>query len=147
MIKTKATGPIPPGYSAIDGELAIGGQKASALVAENGSPLFVYSSSRLDARMAQLRTAMPDALDLHYAMKANPFPPLLRHMVGLADGIDIASGGELRMALDAGAAAEHISFAGPGKRDDELEQAIRAGVTGRYGSARTSAQRHGLPSG
>ncbi|NVD27664.1 pyridoxal-dependent decarboxylase, exosortase A system-associated [Parasphingorhabdus flavimaris] len=129
MIKTKATGPIPPGYSAIDGELAIGGQKASALVAENGSPLFVYSSSRLDARMAQLRTAMPDALDLHYAMKANPFPPLLRHMVGLADGIDIASGGELRMALDAGAAAEHISFAGPGKRDDELEQAIRAGVT------------------
>jgi len=129
MIKTKATGPIPPGYSAIDGELAIGGQKASALIAENGSPLFVYSSSRLDARMAQLRTAMPDALDLHYAMKANPFPPLLRHMVGLADGIDIASGGELRMALDAGAAAEHISFAGPGKRDDELEQAIRAGVT------------------
>jgi diaminopimelate decarboxylase len=129
MIKTKATGPIPPGYSAIDGELAIGGQKTSALVAESGSPIFVYSSNRLDARMAQLRAAMPDALDLHYAMKANPFPPLLRHMVGLADGIDIASGGELRMALDAGAAPEHISFAGPGKRDEELEQAIQAGVT------------------
>ena len=129
MIKTKPTGPIPPGYRTIDGELAIGGRKASVLVAENGSPLFVYSSNLLDARMAQLRSAMPDGLDLHYAMKANPFPPLLRHMVDLADGIDIASGGELRMALDAGAAPEKISFAGPGKRDEELEQAIHAGVT------------------
>lgn len=129
MIKTKPTGPIPPGFEAIDGELAIGGQKASALVSEHGSPLFVYSTSRLDARMAQLRKAMPATLDLHYAMKANPFPPLLRHMVGLADGIDIASGGELRMALDAGAKPEKISFAGPGKRDEELEQAIQAGVT------------------
>jgi len=72
---------------------------------------------------------MPDALDLHYAMKANPFPPLLRQMVGLADGIDIASGGELRIALEAGASPEKISFAGPGKREDELQQAIRAGVT------------------
>ena len=93
MIKTKPTGPIPSGYQAIDGELAIGGRKASELVADNGSPLFVYSSGRLDARMRQLRAAMPDALDLHYAMKANPFQPLLRHMVDLADGIDIASGG------------------------------------------------------
>tara|TARA_R110001606_G_scaffold105716_3_gene230038 strand:- start:30099 stop:31334 length:1236 start_codon:yes stop_codon:yes gene_type:complete len=129
MIKTKATGPIPAGYDAIGGELAIGGQKCSALVAENGSPLFVYSKIRLDDRMVQLRAAMPDGLDLHYAMKANPFPPLLRHMVELADGIDIASGGELQMALEAGAAPEHISFAGPGKRDEELAQAIQAGVT------------------
>ncbi len=129
MMKTKPTGPIPPGYQAIEGELAIGGRKASALVSEHGSPLFVYSASRLDARMAQLRDAMPDALDLHYAMKANPFPPLLRQMVGLADGIDIASGGELRIALEAGASPEKISFAGPGKRDDELQKAIQAGVT------------------
>ncbi|WP_321324124.1 pyridoxal-dependent decarboxylase, exosortase A system-associated [uncultured Parasphingorhabdus sp.] len=129
MIKTKATGPIPTGFQAIDGELALGGQKASALVAEHGSPLFVYAKSRLDDRMAELRVAMPDGLDLHYAMKANPYAPLLRHMIGLADGIDIASGGELRMALAAGAAPDHVSFAGPGKRDEELEQAIQAGVT------------------
>ncbi len=129
MIKTKPTGPIPSGYQAIEGQLAIGGQKAGALVAEYGSPLFVYSTGMLDARLAALRAAMPEGLDLHYAMKANPFPLVLRHMVGLADGIDIASGGELRMALDAGAEPEKISFAGPGKRDDELEQAIQAGVT------------------
>lgn len=129
MIKTKPTGPIPPGYQTIEGELAIGGRKASALLSEYGSPLFVYSGSRLEARMAQLRAAMPDALDLHYAMKANPYPPLLRQMVGLADGIDIASGGELCIALDAEASPDRISFAGPGKRDDELQQAIHAGVT------------------
>ena len=129
MIKTKPTGPIPPGYQTIEGELAVGGRKSSALVAEHGSPLFVYSAGMLDARMAQLRAAMPDVLHLHYAMKANPFQPVLRHMVGLVDGIDIASGGELRMALAAGAAADKISFAGPGKRDGELQQAIEAGVT------------------
>jgi diaminopimelate decarboxylase len=129
MIKTKATGPIPDGYEAIDGELAIGDQKVSALVSQFGSPLFVYSQRHLDRRMAQLRAAMPDTLDLHYAMKANPFQPLLRHMASLADGIDIASGGEMRMAMDAGATPESISFAGPGKRDEELEQAIQAGVT------------------
>ena len=129
MIKTKPTGPVPPGFEAIDGELAIGGQKASVLVSDHGSPLFVYSTERLDTRMTQLRAAMPDRLNVHYAMKANPFPPLLRHMIGLVDGIDIASGGELGMALDAGAAPHDISFAGPGKRDAELEQAIKAGVT------------------
>ena len=129
MIKTKPTGPIPPGYETIDGELAIGRKKASVLVQDHGSPLFVYSAAMLDARMTQLRAAMPDSLNLHYAMKANPYQPLLRHMVGVVDGIDIASGGELRMALDAGAAPEKISFAGPGKRDDELREAIKAGVT------------------
>ena len=129
MIKTKPTGPVPPGFDAIDGELAIGGQKASVLVSDHGSPLFVYSTDRIDTRMTQLRAAMPDRLNVHYAMKANPFPPLLRHMIGLVDGIDIASGGELGMALDAGAAPHDISFAGPGKRDAELEQAIKAGVT------------------
>ncbi|MEH6791165.1 pyridoxal-dependent decarboxylase, exosortase A system-associated [Parasphingorhabdus sp.] len=129
MIKTKPTGPIPAGFHSFNGELAVGGQQASALVSQHGSPLFVYSAGRLDVRIEQLRAAMPRDLDIHYAMKANPFQPLLSHMVGRVDGIDIASGGELTMALAAGAEPGKISFAGPGKRDDELEQAIRAGVT------------------
>ncbi|MEW4466797.1 pyridoxal-dependent decarboxylase, exosortase A system-associated [Parasphingorhabdus sp. JC815] len=125
----KPIGPIPDGYESRDGELSIGGAKASALVAEHGSPLFVYSRSLLSSRISTLRAAMPEQLNIHYAMKANPFAPLLSQMVELVDGIDIASGGELAMAIEAGAAAEHISFAGPGKRDDELLEAIRAGVT------------------
>ena len=115
----KAFGPIPPGFTAQDGELAIGGRTVSELAAEaGGTPLFVYSQDLLASRMADLRAAMPDQLSIHYAMKANPFPPLLAAMAGLADGFDIASAGELELALASGMAAERISFAGPGKRDE-----------------------------
>ncbi len=129
MSKVKPTGPIPQGYDDKDGELLIGGEKASELVDQHGSPLFIYSKDQLDKRFAGLRNAMPEQLHIHYAMKANPFAPLLSHMVSLADGIDIASGGELEMAIKAGAKPNHISFAGPGKRGEELLQAIRTGVT------------------
>lgn len=126
----KPIGPIPAGFPALDGELAIGGRTAAALVEEaGGTPLFVYSGGMVRRRMAELRAAMPPMLRIHYAMKANPFPPLLALMRELADGFDIASGGELRAALDAGQEPGRISFAGPGKRDDELEQALRHGVT------------------
>lgn len=126
----KPTGPIPAGYEAIDGELAIGGMTASALVTRAGdTPLFVYSSAHLQSRIAELRAAMPPALAIHYAMKANPHHAVLAQMNGLVDGFDVASGGELEMALAAGVSAERISFAGPGKRDRELEFAIAGGVT------------------
>ncbi|MGN6500329.1 MAG: pyridoxal-dependent decarboxylase, exosortase A system-associated, partial [Tsuneonella sp.] len=118
----KPLGPIPAGYEAIGGELAIGGRTASALVAEAGStPLFVYSRALLDRRMAELRAAMPRRLAIHYAVKANPFRPVIEHMAGLVDGFDIASGGELAMVLAAGIDPALVSFAGPGKRDAELE--------------------------
>ncbi len=129
MTKTKPLGPIPAGFRASGGHLMIGGESAADLVAEHGSPLFVYSRQMMDDRMAALKAAMPDGLDIHFAMKANPFGPVLEHMIGLADGIDIASGGELLMALGAGADPRKISFAGPGKRDEELKQALDAGVT------------------
>lgn len=126
----KPLGPVPPEYDSIEGELAIGGQPASALIEKaGGTPLFVYSADLVRQRIADLRTAMPQRLRIHYAVKANPYTSLLRMMVGLVDGFDIASQGELRMALDAGQGAERISFAGPGKRDEELGAAITAGVT------------------
>jgi len=126
----KATGPIPAGYSAINGELAIGGLTASVLVEQAGdTPLFVYSSDHLRQRVADLRAAMPQRLAIHYAMKGNPFPAVLKYMNGLVDGFDVASGGELELALAAGVEPSHISFAGPGKRDRELERAISLGVT------------------
>ena len=126
----KPYGPIPAGYSAQGGELAIGGQRASALVEQaGGTPLFVYSADLLRARVAALRAAMPRQLRLHYAMKANPYAPVLELMRGLVDGFDVASAGELEMAMAAGQNPALISFAGPGKRDFELEAAVRNGVT------------------
>lgn len=126
----KPVGPIPAGYEAIDGELAIGGKRASELVAEAGrTPVFVYSRALLDARVAELRAALPSRVGVNYAVKANPHPLVIAHMAPLVDGFDIASAGELSLCIAAGIDPRRISFAGPGKRDDELEAAIAAGVT------------------
>ena len=126
----KPLGPIPAGYGAIDGELAIAGRKVGEWIEQaGGTPLFVYSADMIRRRLADLRCAMPEQLGIHYAIKANPYAPILKLMSGMVDGFDIASGGELRMALAAGLPAGRISFAGPGKRDDELAAAITAGVT------------------
>ncbi|SMC86174.1 pyridoxal-dependent decarboxylase, exosortase A system-associated [Novosphingobium sp. B1] len=126
----KPLGPIPPGFSGIDGVLSIDGRTVTDLVEHAGStPLFVYSASRLTARAQALRAAMPSRLAIHYAVKANPYPPLLKHMLSLVDGFDIASGGELAIVKGSGIDPSRVSFAGPGKRDSELEAAIAAGVT------------------
>jgi diaminopimelate decarboxylase len=55
-------------------------------------------------------------------------PALVCHLAGLVDGLDVASGGELRVALDSGMPAQEISFAGPGKTERELAQAVSAGI-------------------
>ena len=127
----KPHGPIPPGFVAdADGMLLIGGDRAETLADMAGdTPLFVYDSAMLSARVAEWRAAMPPEVQLHYAMKANPYAPLLAFMARLVDGFDVASGGELKAALASGMAAADISFAGPGKRDRELEAAIAAGAT------------------
>ncbi len=127
----KPHGPIPPGYAADDdGMLLIGGDRADTLADMAGdTPLFVYDSAMLAARVAAWRAAMPAEVQLHFAMKANPYAPLLAFMARLVDGFDVASGGELKAALASGMAAGDISFAGPGKRDRELEATITAGAT------------------
>ncbi|NJM50435.1 MAG: pyridoxal-dependent decarboxylase, exosortase A system-associated [Sphingomonadales bacterium] len=114
------------------------------------TPLFVYSRAHLQRRVADLRAALPSRVAIHYAMKGNPFPPLLRFMNALVDGFDLASGGEMELALTAGVAADKMSFAGPGKRDRELEAAIARGVTinleseGEAGRAIDIANRFGI---
>ncbi len=138
----KPHGPIPPGYAADDdGMLLIGGDRVDALADMAGdTPLFVYDSTMLSARVGQWRAAMPTDVQLHFAMKANPYAPLLAFMARLVDGFDVASGGELKAAIDAGMPAGDISFAGPGKRDRELEAAIVAGATLNLESAGEAAR-------
>jgi diaminopimelate decarboxylase len=127
---SKPMGPIPHGFTAAaDGMLLIGGRRADDLVREaGGTPLFVYDLARVDDRMRAFRKAFA-GVNLHYAVKANPYGPLLNHIAKQTDGLDVASAGEMKAALDSSASAEDISFAGPGKRDEELAVAIDAGVT------------------
>ena len=147
----KPLGPIPAGYAAIGGELAIGGKPVSHWVEQAGrTPLFVYSRDRIAERFETLRAAMPDRLKINYAIKANSFGPLLSFVSTLADGLDIASGGELELVRATGFDLGRVSFAGPGKRDIELEAAIAAGVTlnleseAEAGRALTIAERLGV---
>lgn len=112
-----------------DDEWLVGGLPLSRVVDAVGStPCYLYDRQRLSDRVAVLRAAMPGDIRLHYAVKANPMPALVCHMASLVDGLDVASCGEMRTALDTGLPAAHVSFAGPGKSDAELSQAHAAGI-------------------
>ncbi len=117
-------------FPLVDDELTIGGLKLGRLAAQVGqTPFYAYDREAMTRRVLELRETLPEGISIHYAMKANPMPAVVDHMAGLVDGLDVASLGELRVALDSGTPAGEISFAGPGKADVELRGAIAAGVT------------------
>jgi diaminopimelate decarboxylase len=120
MNGAKPCGPIPPEFAALP--------VAEWIAAAGGTPLYVYDKAIVAARIARLKAVLPAGVDVHYAVKANPFAPLLAAIAPLVDGLDVASAGELATALGV-MTPDRISFAGPGKRDFELEAAIRAGAT------------------
>lgn len=128
------TGPKPrhapaTQFPVVDDRLQVGGIDLPRLAQRVGrTPFFAYDRQLCSERVAQLRRQIPSAVGLHYSVKANPMPALVQHMAGLVDGLDVASSGELKVALDAGMAPERISFAGPGKLDSELAQAVAAGI-------------------
>lgn len=110
-------------------DLIVAGQPLRAVAEALGqTPFYVYDRALLEQRSQALRAALPAGIRLHYAMKANPLPAVVACMAGLVDGIDVASAGEMRVALAQGADPQHMSFAGPGKRAEELRAAVEAGV-------------------
>ena len=124
----KPMGPIPPGFTGdAEGRLLIGERTVDERVAEaGGTPLFVYDTRLIARQIGLFRAAMPREIALHYAVKANHYAPLLSWLADKVDGFDVASAGELGRVAHLGLP---ISFAGPGKTDQQLETAIRAGVT------------------
>lgn len=121
---------VAPHFARREGALTVGGIGIDRLAARVGStPFFAYDRELITRRVAAVRHALPDTVHLSYAMKANPMPAVLHHLCGLVDGIDVASGIELRNALDTPVRADRVSFAGPGKSEGELAQAVAAGAT------------------
>ncbi len=107
----------------------IGGLPIGQLADRVGrTPFYAYDWRVIESRVGILRAALPPAVELHYAIKANPMAALVNRISRLVDGLDVASGGELSVALDSGASPERISFAGPGKTEVELAQAVAASV-------------------
>jgi diaminopimelate decarboxylase len=110
--------------------LMIGGRTVAQLATQVGqTPFYAYERTAMTRRVEALRAALPERVSLHYAIKANPMPSVVDHMAGLVDGLDVASLGEMQIAIGSGVPVAEISFAGPGKGDNELRGAIAAGVT------------------
>ncbi len=121
--------PAHPYFGVSDGALTVDSRPLAAIAAEVGrTPFYLYSKRYLSDRVAELRRVIPAGIELHYAIKANPMPSVVQHFVPLVDGLDVASAGEMQVALEAGMPAERISFAGPGKTLTELTRAVAAGV-------------------
>jgi diaminopimelate decarboxylase len=124
-----ATHAAQPFLDVADDCLVIAGQKITDVAARVGrTPFYAYDSAAITKRVQQLREALPSSIAIHYAIKANPMPAVIAHIAPLVDGLDVASGGELRRALASRTDPKHISFAGPGKSEAELEEAARAGI-------------------
>ncbi len=110
--------------------LAVGGVALDRLAERVGStPFFAYDRQLITSRVAYLRSVLPAAVKLSYAVKANPMPAVVQHLAGLVDALDVASALEMKVALDTPVPPSQVSFAGPGKTTAELTQAVAAGVT------------------
>ena len=116
-------------FPVVDDCLQINGIPLTDLARRVGrTPFYAYDRSLITRRVELLRKHLPAEVHLHYAIKANPMPEVVRHLAALMDGLDVASAGELRIALASGAEPGTISFAGPGKNDVELAEATAAGI-------------------
>ncbi len=118
----------PPARNEILRAGRLAGFSPDDLAERFGTPLYVYDLDVVGRQVAALRAVLPPAVELAYAVKANPALAVVAHLGRLGLGADVASGGELATVARAGIAAERIVMTGPGKRDDELRAAVGAGI-------------------
>jgi diaminopimelate decarboxylase len=112
-----------------DGRLTAGGvliEDIPEMVEGLKTPFFVYDLDEIENRMEKIRKAFPGEL-LLYAVKANPHPLLLKWLSERVNGFDLSSSGELSTVADISDETKLLSFAGPGKTEEELENAILSG--------------------
>jgi len=118
-----------PFFGVADDCLTISGRSLLTVAAQAGrTPFYVYARQHMTERVQAVRRILPREMHLHYAIKANPMPAVVRHLGELVDGVDVASAREMQVALDTGMEPGRISFAGPGKTPAELEQAVAARI-------------------
>jgi diaminopimelate decarboxylase len=97
------------------------------IAARAGTPLYVYSTAELQRRARAFRQGGGEGVLIHYAVKANGNPAILKLLKEKGLGADVTSGGELFLALEAGIEPHKIIYSGVGKRTDEIEMALHAG--------------------
>jgi len=132
-------------FQTLGNQLLIGTQTLTQLAQQVAqTPFYAYDRALISQGIATLKTLLPPSIELHYAIKANPMPALVQHIAGRVQGLDVASLGEMQVALDTGIAPINISFTGPGKSDRELTAALTAGVIINVESPRELARLTGL---
>lgn len=98
------------------------------LAKQYGTPYYLYDADTIAGQHASLTEALPEGWELFYSVKANPLAALCQLLRGCGCHCEVASAGELALALRAGIKAADIVFTGPGKTDEELEAAVAANI-------------------
>ncbi len=111
-----------------DGEVRLAGVPVTALAAEFGTPLFVVDEDDFRGRCREMAAAFGGAANVHYASKAFLSAEIARWVADEGLSLDIASGGELAVALHGGFPAGRITMHGNNKSVQELGAAVAAGV-------------------
>ena len=121
-------------YGYYSSKLGLKGQSGKVLeISEllkktGGSPVYIYDIDDVLMRVSVLREAFNRPIEIHYAMKANFHPYLLKTLAKAGVGADVVSAGEMKWAMDNGHKADHIVFSGVGKTVAEITQALKADI-------------------
>jgi diaminopimelate decarboxylase len=120
----------PDPFRYLDGCLCVGGLPLDEVVADTGTPAYVYDLDAVAAAYRRVAAAFePLGGRVLYAVKANANLALLATLAGLGAGFDVVSGGELLRVLGSGGDPAATVFAGVGKTEAELALAVEHGVT------------------
>lgn len=121
---------LPKQFSSRNNELLLAGYSLTNIEKLLGStPYYAYDKQVISHKVAVLKAALPKDITLHYAIKANPYLPLVNFLAQHVSGFDVASKKEMLLALQTGMSPNNISFAGPGKTINDINAAIVTGVT------------------
>ncbi len=117
------------GIQRVGDALHVGGVPLSEIADGAGTPLYIYNAEVIRRQFRALDEALaPIPHRIAYAVKANSNLAVLRILRDLGAGADIVSGGELARALAAGFEPDRVVFSGVGKTDQELRDAVEAGI-------------------
>jgi len=116
------------GLNRIEGKLFIDEVSLEDLAREYGTPVYVYSGSKLKENLNGYLSSVREEDKVCYSVKSNSNIHLLELLADLGSGFDVVSGNELRKCLEAGAKPEDIVFSGVGKTEEELVLAIKENI-------------------
>ncbi|MBN2618690.1 MAG: alanine racemase, partial [Spirochaetales bacterium] len=108
--------------------LFVSGVNINNIIDKTGTPFFIYDAETIKDRYQYLRDNLPSEVDIFYAMKANSNIAIIKQLVSLGAGVEVASHGELYACKKAGVDPKNIVFGGPSKTNEDLEIAIEMGI-------------------